>query len=280
MRAFCLSIHANYQCAHSGACCTAGWPIAIESGGLKTILPVTADGACVFFDRDGGRLCAIQRDSGIERMPVACRNFPRVTLRDRRGVFITLSHYCPTAARLLLEAQDIAIVAAPASISLDGAAEGLDATTVMPPLLRPAMLMDLDGYTAWENAAIGVLNDRRYPARLALEVVATATTDVRNWTPGGETLAAAVGRAFDRARASHASGPGGQGPYEHAVKSFLAAHLFASWAAYHDRGLMAVVKAVHLAFDLVDRQHRDDETFIESVRSADLHLRHMHRSSL
>ena len=28
--AYCLSIHARYPCAHSGACCTAGWPIPVE----------------------------------------------------------------------------------------------------------------------------------------------------------------------------------------------------------------------------------------------------------
>src|SRR5215204_5054161 len=159
MRAYCLSVHATYRCAHAGACCTAGWPIPIEPEKLRAVwglartagtpdddrfVPVAADGGCVFFDRADGRLCAIQRDAGVALMPDACRNFPRVTLRDARGIFITLSHFCPTAARLLLTSRDIAIVEAPPSLSLDGGAEGLDATAVMPPLLRRGMLMDLD----------------------------------------------------------------------------------------------------------------------------------------
>ena len=49
-------------------------------------------GACVFYDTDHDRLCSIQRDAGIELMPSACRNFPRVTLRDRaRGIHHALA---------------------------------------------------------------------------------------------------------------------------------------------------------------------------------------------
>jgi hypothetical protein len=275
MRAFCLSIHSTYQCAHSGACCTAGWPIAIESGGLKTRIPVTAEGACVFFDRDGGRLCAIQRDAGVEAMPTACRNFPRITLRDPRGIFVTLSHFCPTAARMLLTAEEIAIVEAPASISLGGHAEGLDATGVMPPLLRPGMLMDLEGYTAWEQAAIGVLNDRRYAPHEAVEIIAAATRDAGEWSPGRTTLASTIVAAFERARAAHRSADTREHPsFEHALKAFLSAHLFASWAAYEGEGLQAVVETVRTALDLVGTAFATDNEFIDSVRAADLRLRH------
>ncbi len=31
MRAFCLSLHADYLCLRSGTCCTSGWPIHVES---------------------------------------------------------------------------------------------------------------------------------------------------------------------------------------------------------------------------------------------------------
>lgn len=276
MRAFCLSFHARYLCAHSGACCTAGWPIQLEEDDRITVLPMTPDGACVFFDRDGDRLCAIHRDRGVERMPTACRNFPRVTLRDQRGVFITLSHFCPTAARLLLDPGDITIVEAPASISLNGSVEGLDASAVMPPLLRRGMLMDLDGYGTWEKQAISVLNDRRYSARVALEIISTATSQAITWSPGRESLASIIDNAFARARG--ARGDDERSPkraLDHPLKAFLASHLFASWAAYQGGGVMAVVDAVRTALELVEPELTGEEPFIESVRAADLRLRHM-----
>ena len=140
--AYCLSIHSSYACADSGDCCTAGWPIAAEppliaalTGGAlgkawtagrafeteaglegpEAILR-TVGRACVFHEPDRRR-CAIHRQAGPATLPTACRNFPRITLTDRRGVFITLSHFCPTAAALLLEDRDITIVDAPARLA-------------------------------------------------------------------------------------------------------------------------------------------------------------------
>ena len=186
--AYCLSFHAAYRCERSGACCTAGWPIPIEparvsvlqargilaraaavveENGAPALVVKNANGSCVFYDADHSGLCAIHRDGGPHLMPSACRNFPRVSLRDARGVFVTLSHYCPTAAGLLVDARYIAIVPAPASLSLDGDAEGLDATAVMPPLLRRGMLMDFDGYAAWEQEAIAVFDAFDRSPRLA-----------------------------------------------------------------------------------------------------------------
>jgi hypothetical protein len=220
-------------------------------------------------------------------LPTACRNFPRISLADRRGVFITLSHFCPTAAALLLDDRDITIVEAPPSLSLNGAVEGLDATSVLPPLLRPGMLTDAEGYAAWEAEAIGVWNDRRHAAQDALAIVSAATDDVCDWRPGTETLAARVHRAFDRARAACDGPRAPHAPLEHAMKSFLAAHQFASWHAYQDGGLHAVVRAVEIAFATLGeelapglRPGRPDHSriarapFIAAVRAADFRLRH------
>jgi hypothetical protein len=228
--------------------------------------------ACVFYEPDQRR-CAVHRQAGPATLPTACRNFPRITLSDRRGVFITLSHFCPTAARLLLEDRDIAIVEAPASLSLDGAVEGLDATSVLPPLLGPGMLTDAEGYGTWEAEAIGVWNDRRYPAEDALAIVSTATDAVRDWRPGTETLAACAVRAFDRARAAWDGPAVPHTPFEHAIKSFLAAHQFASWHAYQDGGLHAVVRAVETAFATLGEELAR-APFIPAVRAADFRLRH------
>ena len=302
--AYCLSIHSSYACAHSGQCCTAGWPIPAEppliaalSGGelgqgwtAERALEIasgpegpvsllrTVGDACVFYERDRRR-CAIHRQAGPTTLPTACRNFPRITLTDRRGVFVTLSHFCPTAAALLLDDRDIAIVNAPASLSLNGAVEGLDATVVLPPLLRPGMLTDAEGYTAWEARAIGVFNDRRHVAADALAIVSAATEDVCGWQPGAETLATRVHEAFDRARGARATPSVSQSPFEHAIKSFLSAHLFASWHAYQDGGLRAVVHGVETAFvtlgeELAPRLRSGRAPFIAAVGAADFRLRH------
>src|SRR6185436_6391704 len=131
--------------------------VSAADGSRLSILATREDGACVFFEPLAGRLCAVHRTVGPRLLPSACRNFPRIALRDPRGVFVTLSHYCPTAARLLLRDQDLAIVDAPASITLDGEVEGLDATGVLPPLLRQGMLMSLDAYDTWEREAVATL---------------------------------------------------------------------------------------------------------------------------
>ncbi len=62
-------------------------------------LLATAHGRCVFHDPAGR--CAIHSALGHDALPVACRQFPRVSVTDPRGVSVTLSHYCPTAAALL-----------------------------------------------------------------------------------------------------------------------------------------------------------------------------------
>ena len=250
----------------------------VEENGAPPLVAKNANDSCVFYDADHSGLCVIHRDGGPHLMPSACRNFPRVSLRDARGVFVTLSHYCPTAAGLLVDARDIAIVPAPSSLSLDGDAEGLDATAVMPPLLRRGMLMDFDGYAAWEQEAIAVFDAFDRSPRLALAVVAAATADACTWRPEAGALAAHLRRAFHRASAARPPDrPRGEERFERPMKAFAAAHLFASWAGYQDGGLTAIVRAVESALSQLESQ-LDDRTgrmsFIAAVRSVDLRLRH------
>lgn len=230
----------------------------------------------MFYDTAGDGLCSIHKEEGIRALPVSCRNFPRVTLRDPRGAFITLSAFCPTVARLLLAAGDIRIVPAPASLTLDGALEGLDATGVLPPLLREGMLMDLDGYSVWEEEAVGLMNERRYTAAAALAVVSEATGEVIRWCPGRTPLSAAVRRAFADARAKVSSAGPPVNALEHATKAFLASHLFGSWAAYQRGGLGAILEETRTAAGLVQGAH-DPGSFVQAVREADLRLRHTAR---
>jgi hypothetical protein len=245
-------------------------------GETRTIVGRTATGACAFHD-GRARRCAIQRNAGIALMPSACRNFPRVALRDARGLFVALSHYCPTAARLLLDAQRISIVEAPPPLSLDGTVEGLDATGVMPPLLRPGMLMDFEGYGEWEREAIDVMNVPAYSPRGALAAVAEATADAMRWRPGGESLAARVRHAFARVRIAH-DRDDSPGVLPQARKAFVASHFFASWSAYQHRGLSAVVESAREAEAMLDRELRGAESaaaFIAAVRATDFRLRHV-----
>ena len=168
------------------------------------MLGVQASGACVFFESDRGNLCAIHRELGVESLPMACRQFPRVVLDDPRGTLISLSHFCPTAAALLRAsppATAFEITEAPPSLSLDGQAEGLDAREVWPPLLRPGMLADHEGYDTWERRAIGVLARDDLTAAHALDIIRMATLAVQTWRPGPLSLRAMVDREFDIASA-------------------------------------------------------------------------------
>jgi Fe-S-cluster containining protein len=309
MPRYCLNIHADYACAHSGACCTAGWPIPVEAplieavrrgqvpvtrqafdaarapdGSLVSVLATAADGACVFFERENGRLCAVHRTRGPALLPSACRNFPRVALRDPRGIFVTLSHYCPTAARLLLQDRELAVVEAPASMTLDDTVEGLDATGVLPPLLRPGMLMTLDAYSTWEREAVAALNDRRLSARAAVAAIEAATTVAIGWLPEDGDMSKKIEGAFADARQEMALSQGAS-RMEHAIKSFLAAHAFANWAAYQQGGLGASVTAIQSALTLLEGQlaaagcgpgASDHDAFITAVRQTDFLTRHAH----
>jgi hypothetical protein len=232
----------------------------------------TADGQCVFFEPDHGRLCAIHRVAGAALLPSACRHFPRVALRDPRGTFVTLSHFCPAAASLLLEPVDLAIVEAPASLCPAGALEGLDATAVMPPLLRPGLLTDLDGYATWERLGVATLN-RELRVEHALDLIAQSTRASCDWRPGGATLSEHVAGAFAHRHAC-VSATGAPRAFDRPARAFLSAHLFANWVAYQGTGLADIVQYLHDVLALVRREMEERHSFTEGARAADLRLRH------
>jgi hypothetical protein len=305
--AFCLAFHAVYRCRHTGACCTAGWDIPAEApvvtaltthlagsaqarafalartpdGGA--ILARTAAGACVFFATADGRRCEVHRDLGEAMLPSACRQFPRVTLAEPRGRRITLSHFCPTAASLLFTTAPIAIVSAPPEISLHGSAEGLDATATLPPLLRADMLMDVDGYDAWERHGLHMLSTRGRNVREAMAALGGMTAVVQRWSPADGSLCDWVMRAAADATdreppplddagdsddyalalssvpeglAIPLSAPPGNidyarveticGEHDGVIRRYLAAKLFGCWWPYFDLDLGSVLSAVQL----------------------------------
>jgi Fe-S-cluster containining protein len=310
--AFCLDLHAGYRCRHSGACCTAGWHIPIEHtafraaaahfaheaarlfvrapdlpGDAAAIIGTTSTGACVFFEKDRGRLCRIHRELGHDLLPSACRIFPRIILKDSRGTLVTLSHFCPTAAALLFSRAAARIVEAPRSLLPSGPLEGLDATDTLPPLLRPGMLMDIEGYEAWERHGVRVLADVRFTADVALQIIGEATASVEGWAPGRGSLREAVERSFDcpleargetgparhveRMMLAIRSVPSGlDAPvpsdniagrwetvasicerYDRVIRNYLAARLFGNWIAYHAQRLSTVVEWLKICLSIL-----------------------------
>jgi Fe-S-cluster containining protein len=307
--AYCLNLHADYLCQHTGACCTAGWAIPIEEPaytrvasrfherasaiplfvtgealpeGASAIVGVRSSGACVFFDADRGRLCAVHRDIGEDALPSACRQFPRVTLHDSRGTVISLSHFCPTAAGLLRSTVRPAIVRAPSALALGGAVEGLDARDALPPLLHPGLLMDHDAYAHWERRVIDLLGRGDVTADQAVATMAAATQSLMAWQPGRTRCIDAVDDAFNstpianvvadldaderRVALAFSSVPAGLAhapifdgfrhtwpavshvfeTFDGTVRAYLAARAFGNWMAYHGRGLGAVVEYVQI----------------------------------
>ncbi len=252
MKYFWLNFHLAYRCRHSGACCTAGWPIPVEperailikkgawlaDGG---VLPVNAAGACVFHG-DG---CAV-----YDNRPLSCVHFPYVCMIDPRGVHVTLSHFCPTAAALLFEFDGpIEVVEGPSPVPLLEIPEGLDARESLPPLRVPSpglaspisrpTLMSWDEFAQWERDELktlrGVIEDT---------------------------------------------------PFAPVIERYLAAKLFASWAVYEDEdGIAAVRKYVRAAYlrlreeveigSLAAERPVDAAILLDAIRRVDFGLFHL-----
>jgi len=298
-----LSFHRAYRCRDSGDCCSAGWPIPVEpdrAGGLArlagrrsmTLLPVV-DGRCVFHD-DARRRCHAQETLGHAALPLACRQFPRVSVIDPRGVSVTLSHFCPTARGLLDDGGATEIVVDAPSFPADGEYEGLDVRAALPPLLRPDMLMDWESWWLWEAESVALIAARAESAGTALAALAVAVDDVSDWSPGRGPLDQAVRSAFasarecralrhvdDRVRQAWVDDVVASIPPPHrpsvldrttaalppgVLGRFLAAHAFANWTAHQGTGLHAWLRSLEVASVLA-------EDF--GVRQADLLLRHL-----
>jgi Fe-S-cluster containining protein len=226
-----LRFHAGYRCRHAGVCCTEDWPIPVEAPiyrrlaqalessalrpefvgatyfepahGLAAGEPVVTGRVgrdCAFFEPGRGRLCAIHEQLGHDHLPSACQHFPRVVTIDPRGVFVSLSHVCPTAGRLLREPS-----VAPFDIVHEGPVvtpgliwTGLDAREALPPQVGRDVLWDWDALTVWERGILRLL-DRLGPER-ALSALKHAARQLERWRPGGDiTLASFTESALDAA---------------------------------------------------------------------------------
>ena len=324
MAVYALSMHADYRCRHSGACCTADWDVPVElplfrslaealhGGRIAPAAPPDANSAvlvvdddlpddaaamvarttagdCVFYHRNSG-LCVVHRDLGEPMLPATCRYFPRLAVRDARGTFISLTHFCPTAAASLFrEDVSLEIVEGPPAFP-EADYEGLVITPEdWPPLLRPDCLADFASYAAWERHMVS----RCANASLSPEsVVATLQRDartVRTISPATgpaivdaidqlprEGLSAAVPITLDASLAHYLEvlkavpdewkpdpDIGGLADsyarfvvhdwqaFDAPLKKYLAAKVFASWTAYQGRGFLTIVRGVEAALALV-----------------------------
>lgn len=299
MPTFWLSFHAPYACRHSGACCSSGWDIDIEQSRVAAITAAIADGRltapaqwhrrasdapadvggvlalsgagrCVFH-RDPG--CAIHSALGYSAMPSACQHFPRIALVDPRGVFVTLSHYCPTAASLLFAVTEpVSIVEGPSALPAGVLPEGLDAREALPPLETPRRLMDWASYGAWERRTVAVLTSTDSPEEAldaldpagagvsdeALVAIARAAVPLPYRWP---SFARSEDIAWNRCGA--------------VVGRYLAAHAFASWTAYQGTSLRCTVIYLRLVLAVLKRERARAATLLEAIRQSDLLLRHL-----
>ena len=318
----CLTVHAHYACRHSGACCTSGWPIPIEAERLGPLAAAIDDGrlvassltrplwirpadappatpallqhdesGCVFYDsrHDGG--CRVQRALAHGALPLACRQFPRVSVVDPRGASVTLSHYCPTAAAMLDEPMPIAIDDRPPAFPSGSEIAGLDVRSGLPPLLAPHMLMDWDSWWEWERRAVDTIARPNQSVQQTLATLSAAVELVRAWTPDEGPLLRRIDHAFTRAGEARADvrasarqsaradaltaipedlrprqiEPAGP-PSDVAARAFLAAHAFANWTAHLGQGLRSWQRSIESAWSLAQEL---------GVRQADLWLRHL-----
>jgi len=232
-RVVALAMHAGYRCRHSGVCCGAGWDVPVERSPAARIrdavargvlgrppdgigvdpivagrwLPADmggflahrANGACIFFDHDGRRLCEVHRVLGEGALGQACRQFPRLASHDARGTEVSLSHFCPTAAGMLMNEQDAMLVDATEAYPGAATFEGLEARDALPPLLEPGILFSFDGWTAWQHFALESLAEGPDTAT-ALATVAAAAEQVRAWRPREGEFADYVVRMLDAVR--------------------------------------------------------------------------------
>lgn len=333
--AFVLSFHADYRCRSSGACCTSGWDIPVEpdvEAGLRTalgtrslpmagaplhvahgrtLLAYDATGRCAFHE-PASRTCAIHRRVGHDALPVSCRQFPRVCLLTPRGIEITLSHYCPTAADLLFAEEGPArVVRNPAGFPGSAHYEGLDARHAPPPLLRPGIWLGWDGYERWQRHVLEVLGASGPPEE-ALGLLSAQAEHARSWTVDRgpfpdflEAVLAAPARVdvhqatADELYAEVMSAipadlrpswtPGDRAAswdgFDAPIRRYLAARAFASWVAIQGSGLRTMVRALWAALAVVRREAGglsadagravDAVLLKEAFRRADLRLVHL-----
>ena len=235
-----------------------------------TIAAKTDSGSCSYFEADTS-LCAIHRVGGHASLPVSCRMFPRSVLIDARGTFVSLSHFCPTAAALLFQpGPPAAIVEAPATLVDVGPLDGLDARSAWPPLLRPGVLMDLESYGEWEHLGVELLTRDGVAPDASLAALERVAARIASWTADEGPLIERVRDAF-RAMVLPR---GVLAPHDVAVKRWLAARSFACWIAYQKDGIAEIVRYLRSCLETFAGELARDDNALEAIRRADHTVMH------
>jgi Fe-S-cluster containining protein len=303
-----LNVHAAYACRHSGACCSSGWDIPIERDeasrvhdALATgrvagsgvswlrmapahadaetagILALQPNGHCIFHRRSrasGALGCAIHA-----MRPASCAHFPFVYVIDARGVHVTLSHYCPTAAALLFDVEQAPAIVEGPPIG-PGAPEGLDAADALPPVVpgsAPPRLMSWTDVDDWEARAVHDAIAEPMPMAAALERFGGARAAVPAPLSWPDAPPGVADSWHDRVEPSWSEWGG-------VIRRYLASKLVASWAMYLGDGPADVRRGVELARAVLQvecarqcartAQALDRARLTEAIRQSDLLLAH------
>jgi hypothetical protein len=197
--------------------------------------------------------------------------FPRSVLIDARGTFVSLSHFCPTAAALLFEpGPQAAIVEAPVALVDVGPLDGLDARGAWPPLLRPGVLMDLESYGAWERFGVELLTRDGVAPYAALAALERVAARIASWTAEEGPLIDYVSDTFRATTLQR----GVLAPHDVAVKRWLAARLFACWIAYQKDGIAEIARYLRSCQETFAEELGRDDNALEAIRRADLRIMH------
>jgi hypothetical protein len=319
VRTFALSVHAAWRCRSSLRCCTSGWAIPVEPAVRRRIetaaacgrlpleeaaararpggamgatswlprrggrrwLATTDEGRCMFLEHRG--TCGLQRSLGEAAQPVSCRQFPRVAVIEDRGIHVSLTHYCPSAAALLFDS-DAPLARVENAFAPERAYEGLDVRGAVAPWLRPGVWLDPEARDAFETAALARLESAPSP-EAALAALRAGVERAVRWTPGDGPLARWVARSFGEADERHPgpaafaaaaaalrsvdacappalrASPEGDTAWAPAeaqwvvpawagfsrpLRAWLSARLVASWVLWQGDGVRAVVRALEL----------------------------------
>jgi hypothetical protein len=221
----------------------------------------TDEHGCVFHDAERRR-CRIQTSHGHDALPIACQQFPRVSVIDPRGASVTLSCFCPTALSMLDESDSpIAIINHQSAIAT--MPEGLDAHHGLPPALRPDLLMDWESWWEFERLAVDQFNRDETPREIITRLRAVVE-DLRTWKPGEGELIDRVHEVFER------RGVVGGGLRDQSAlrtqNRFLACHAFANWTAHLGAGLRTWHRSLETVVFLLDQGW--------TIRAVDEWLRH------
>lgn len=305
MQTFRLALHAAYACGHSGVCCTSGWAIPVERhrqprlaaraealtttritwltpapGGapdeVAGVLAQRTDGACVFHAQ--GRGCLVH-----DARPVSCEHFPFVVVVDPRGVHVSLSHYCPTAAALLFSRDASLEIVAGDPVLPDGRLpEGLDAREALPPVAGGAgtpRLMEWNEVSAWEQQAVrrwaaSACETPPTPDAAALAAVyATVPAGLPAWYVPADLTGAWVRWGLT-----------GWHTWHTVIGRYLAARVVASWALHLGEGVALVDASVAQARNVLqgevaricgaEQAPLTQARLTRAIRQADLLLLH------